>query len=351
MGKIMRRAIFLLCLVGAFSACDYKSNPIENLAPGQMTSPITAAEVTWEESIKTIFETKCFGCHANGATKFNDYESVKNIFSDKIMPAIESGRMPMGGNKLSDKTIKLLKAWEKGGFAQAVSAPAPSDPVDNPTDPSNPGDNPTDPSNPGDNPTDPSNPGDNPTDPTNPGDNPTDPVPAFNAAEVIDTQCAGCHASGMKNVPNIYSLPVDYLVTEMGHYRTGLRQDQVMFTMNSALSSFSEEQIALLAEELNSRDKCSVSISRDDSNVDAELMRRGAQLFKFKCASCHAGAGTFAFPWLKGQDRSYLFKTMQAFVTEVDGRPSTQMKAYLRGLKKRDLKALALFLSQEQDCN
>ena len=285
-------------------SCNYKSNPVDNFDPAlqESATPGLKMEITWDVDIKPVFQKNCIACHS----KFSDFEYVKTNF-DGIFKRIDSGTMPMSG-KLSKTVITKLAAWRDGKFVQSASAPS-VDPTPVPT---------------------------------------AIPEPVFDAQNVIEQQCTGCHQTGMAGVPNIYGLPVDYLAAEMNHYKEGRRQDGVMFTMNRIVKDFTDEQIQEIAQALNETDKCTATVNVDTHSDD---VKRGATLFKLKCASCHAGAGTFAFPWLKGQDRQYLVQTMLSFIADESPRPAQQMKAYLRGLKEQDIRNIAAFLNSQSECN
>lgn len=308
-GSIMKFVFISLLFSLLITSCNYQSNPIANSDPDTVSgNSDLKSEITWEKEIQPIFKNNCINCHKT----FSDYEYVKTNFKS-IFARIEDGSMPMGA-KLADVDMDLIKKWQSGNFVQSPSAPSVKpipEVIPEPT----------------------------------PEVTPT-PEPEFSAQQVIDTQCASCHQTGMAGVPNIYGLPSEYLVAEMNHYNDGTRTDSAMYIMNSALKSFSNEEIQKIADTLSATKKCVANVQQETTSAD---IKRGATLFKFKCASCHAGTGTMTFPWIKGQDRKYLEKTMFEFISEQ--RPGSQMYAYLVRLSEEDIRNIAAFLNAEQTCN
>ena len=111
----------LSCLIAVtFYGCYYDKE--EKLYPNVAACDTT--NITYTLKIAPILNANCLSCHGNsvyqssgGGLKLQDYVDVKaNI--NQIYDAIINSRMPKGGAKLDDCTIKSIEIWKKTGALQ-----------------------------------------------------------------------------------------------------------------------------------------------------------------------------------------------------------------------------------------
>lgn len=112
----MKKYIYLLIFVG-FASCE--SNTYQEIEAKATTSP------TYLKDIQSIINANCISCHYqnSGLAPFSltNYQSVRNttelgelIF--RIETATGSAAMPLGGQKLSQSQIALIKLWASQGY-------------------------------------------------------------------------------------------------------------------------------------------------------------------------------------------------------------------------------------------
>ena len=88
-----------------------------------------AVVITYTEHIKPIYDTNCLNCHSNppinGAgmplTTLNELQnSIENTdHIDRISrQSGEGGFMPLGGARLPQTSIDLIKQWQSEGFVE-----------------------------------------------------------------------------------------------------------------------------------------------------------------------------------------------------------------------------------------
>ena len=88
-----------------------------------------AVVITYTEHIKPIYDTNCLNCHSNppinGAgmplsTLSELQNSIENTdHIDRISrQSGESGFMPLGGARLPQTSIDLIKQWQSEGFVE-----------------------------------------------------------------------------------------------------------------------------------------------------------------------------------------------------------------------------------------
>ncbi|WP_286862345.1 MULTISPECIES: c-type cytochrome [Sphingobacterium] len=99
----------------ALTACTKKQ--AQELSPDDEEETVTAANVSYINFAKALFETKCSSCHAPGRGAsakwtFSGYSSVKDNSTRINNAVLVTKSMPIGGS-LTVKEIELLDAWIK----------------------------------------------------------------------------------------------------------------------------------------------------------------------------------------------------------------------------------------------
>ena len=109
---------FVIILV--VTACYYDSE--EMLYP-TLSSQCDTTSVGYTKSIEPMLSAYCTGCHGasansdGGGIRFDSYDLTKQNFS-AIIGDVKTGKMPKGGNKLSDCKITTLEKWKAAGMPQ-----------------------------------------------------------------------------------------------------------------------------------------------------------------------------------------------------------------------------------------
>lgn len=119
----MKTKLYLyLPLLAVLSSCS--ENSTDDLV--DVTQPAT---VTYSNSIKTIIDNNCIGCHnsppvAGAPMPLLTYENVKDAIQNRgLLDRISrdqgaSGMMPFGGTRLPQTTIDLFVQWQNQGLAE-----------------------------------------------------------------------------------------------------------------------------------------------------------------------------------------------------------------------------------------
>lgn len=127
----------LVFLGGLLSAGLYQNQLAGQTPAVSPTNPAPPA-VTFNNDIAPIFKTNCTGCHGT-AVKMKDLNLTSEETALKggesgavVVPGkpeesllyqkVQSGKMPMGKPRLSDKDIELISSWIKAGGAAASQA-------------------------------------------------------------------------------------------------------------------------------------------------------------------------------------------------------------------------------------
>jgi hypothetical protein len=75
------------------------------------------APVTWDADLEPLYEARCDYCHgASGGAHRLDSPEAWELDIDRILDAVESGRMPRLPPRLNDAEIHLIERWRAGGF-------------------------------------------------------------------------------------------------------------------------------------------------------------------------------------------------------------------------------------------
>jgi cbb3-type cytochrome c oxidase subunit III len=160
--------------------------------------------------------------------------------------------------------------------------------------------------------------------------------------------CAACHGadgnSAAADYPKLAGQHMTYLASTLKAYRDGSRANAIMAGMAVALS---DEDIADLAAYYTKQ-------ITSGGAVDADLVTRGEQLFRFgdsakgvsACAACHgptgAGVASAGFPSLKGQWTGYTETQLKAY--REGSRDNAMMNGVAQNLSDADIKAIASYV-------
>lgn len=81
---------------------------------------ISQAPATWSEDIEPLYRAECVYCHAPGAGSSRTLDTRESWMReiDRILPAIDSGAMPLERSRLPATTVALVRAWAEAGFAE-----------------------------------------------------------------------------------------------------------------------------------------------------------------------------------------------------------------------------------------
>jgi len=135
-----------------------------------------------------------------------------------------------------------------------------------------------------------------------------------------------------------------YLASTLKAYREGSRANAIMAGMAAALS---DDDIADLAAYYTTQ-------TTSGGAVDADLVARGEQLFRFgdsakgvsACTACHgptgAGIASAGFPSLKGQWAGYTETQLKAY--REGSRENAMMNGVAQNLSDADIRAVASYV-------
>ena len=160
--------------------------------------------------------------------------------------------------------------------------------------------------------------------------------------------CAACHGadgnSAAADYPKLAGQHATYLASILKAYRDGSRVNAIMAGMAAALS---DDDIADLAAYYTTQ-------ATSGGAVDADLVARGEQLFRFgdsakgvsACTACHgptgAGVASAGFPSLKGQRAGYTETQLKAY--REGSRANAMMKGVAQNLSDADIRAVARYV-------
>lgn len=166
--------------------------------------------------------------------------------------------------------------------------------------------------------------------------------------KVQSITCAACHGadgnSAAADYPKLAGQHATYLASTLKAYREGSRANAIMAGMAAALS---DENITDLAAYYAVQ-------TITGGAVDADLVARGEQLFRFgdsakgvsACAACHgptgAGLSSAGFPSLRGQWAGYTETQLKAY--RVGLRANAMMNGVAENLSDADIQAVASYV-------
>jgi cytochrome c553 len=170
------------------------------------------------------------------------------------------------------------------------------------------------------------------------------------------TVCAGCHGrdgtSIAPEIPKLAALDADYIVRQLGDFKTGKRKNAIMQAMALTLDGQAIEALAAHFSE---------QISNPTRTGDLALVARG-RLIHLEgivdtavpaCSGCHGNdaSGDAKYPRLAGQNAAYIQLQLTAFKNgdrTNDARGA--MGAVAKRLHEDDMRAVAHYLcSLKQD--
>jgi len=114
--KILFIMLVLLVSCGKDEECDTPPAPAPVPGPG----PSPGDAITYAQ-VAPIIQQSCSGgsCHNQAdppaGVYLADYAGLKSN-AVRGIAAVEAGRMPKGGKKISRSSVALLKQWAQGGF-------------------------------------------------------------------------------------------------------------------------------------------------------------------------------------------------------------------------------------------
>jgi hypothetical protein len=107
----------------------YTVTPVADGVKGDDISVVVTVDlvkkINYTANIKPLLVAQCGACHLTGGShpkKFDNYTTAKNNITE-ILKRVQqaqgtSGFMPMGGSKLSNANIDLLKQWQTDGLLE-----------------------------------------------------------------------------------------------------------------------------------------------------------------------------------------------------------------------------------------
>jgi cytochrome c553 len=162
--------------------------------------------------------------------------------------------------------------------------------------------------------------------------------------------CAACHGadgnSGSPAYPKLAHQHPEYLVKQLGEFKSGTRANPIMAGMAAGLSDSDMKNIAYWLS--SQKQKAGFAKDKDTLALGEALYRGGSNDKKIAaCAGCHSpnGAGIPAqYPRLAGQQTDYTVAQLTAFR---DGarQNSLQMTGVAAKLSDKEIKALADYIA------
>lgn len=157
--------------------------------------------------------------------------------------------------------------------------------------------------------------------------------------------CANCHGEngeGRDGVPRLDIQSPAYLAAALRAFRDGTRASGMMM---SAASGLTDAQIDELARSFGKH--ATLTLSAPPAIWTRGVPERDVPA----CASCHGDAARRDFPRLAGQDRGYLSRQLELFVSLGTARGGTHaqiMAEAAHALTPEDISALADWLGEER---
>ncbi len=85
---------------------------------------LSAKDVTYSATIKTIIDDNCLNCHVNpplnGASmSLLTFENVRDAVMNRgLIGRVDDGSMPPVGNVLTSVQVQAIKDWKSGGYQE-----------------------------------------------------------------------------------------------------------------------------------------------------------------------------------------------------------------------------------------
>ncbi|MXZ81350.1 MAG: cytochrome c4 [Gammaproteobacteria bacterium] len=171
------------------------------------------------------------------------------------------------------------------------------------------------------------------------------------AGKAKSATCVACHGndgnSPIDQFPKIAGQAPGYIAAALQAYKSGEREDEVMFGM---VSSLSEQDMADLDAYYASQSSTIETVSMDrseDALAGESLYRTGYAPFNVPaCMGCHGPAGAGIppkYPRLGGQHAAYLESQLLAFKS--GERQNAEMETVAFPLSDQQIRQLSLYLS------
>lgn len=111
--KVNEQIACMLMVIVVLASCSKKQ--ADEAVPETPSTTVTVENVSYANFAKGLFETKCAGCHANGAQAsgrwtFSGFSSVRDNSARINNVVLVTKSMPRGGS-LTEQELVLLKAW------------------------------------------------------------------------------------------------------------------------------------------------------------------------------------------------------------------------------------------------
>ena len=169
--------------------------------------------------------------------------------------------------------------------------------------------------------------------------------------------CQGCHGEDGNSYgpdwPNLASQHTSYLTKQIHNFQKGVRVNE---TMNGMVAGLSEQDIQDIAAYFSSQ-----AVKPSTSEADSEIIKTGRKIYKGgnrysgvpACAGCHGpnavGNGPAAFPYLAGQNPTYLVKTLKDFRSGARANdPNEIMRNITAKLTDNEITAVATYVASLQ---
>jgi hypothetical protein len=116
-------AALSLFMIAIFNSCYYdKEDYLYPVRPNQSGGNCDTTNVTYNLTIKPIFDNNCIGCHGSGSSfNFNGYGPLSNYLvsnSQKLLNNINytSGQQMPPSGKLNDCYLNQIRIWIQAGY-------------------------------------------------------------------------------------------------------------------------------------------------------------------------------------------------------------------------------------------
>lgn len=151
---------------------------------------------------------------------------------------------------------------------------------------------------------------------------PAEAAPAVNGPEkIVQNVCAACHGADGNSVittnPKLAGQHPEYLLKQLGDFKSGARANAVMAGMAGALS---QEDMEGLAKYFSSQSiKLAKAKSNGKGSLGEKIYRGGIAATQVPaCAACHGATGAGLpkqFPHLAAQNADYVLQQLRTFRT------------------------------------
>lgn len=184
------------------------------------------------------------------------------------------------------------------------------------------------------------------------------------AQQIVTQVCAACHGAEGLSVapanPNLAGQHAEYITSQLGHFKLGLRKNPVMAAMSATVSAEDAKALGIYFSE--KKPKAGAAKDKGLAEIGQKIYRGGNSKTGLPaCASCHSptGAGLpIQYPRLAGQYPDYLYAQLQGFVKgdrggeikSADGKVIEDVQGKIMAglaakMSDREMKAVAEYIS------